>query len=208
MFDAEMTQQMFLHFNQSNINITLDIKNGLPLNDTFNKELTNFTWSITKAFNMTLHIQVLFLKPVSVSYGTSYDFLEVSITNKSLEILSFDNKTLSNESYSLKYMLPRQMEITEFQQTSVLMSNSISSITQATSTGSLVMGVVWTNLINELLKTYQPLQLMLHFPVMKVWFPATIMVHFKNFVPIVNFDLMGEIKAYTDLLEKMSQVPG
>ena len=49
---------------------------------------------------------------------------------------------------------------------------------------------------------------MLHFPVMKVWFPAKIMVHFKNFVPIVNFDLMGEIKTYTDILEEISQHSG
>ena len=48
---------------------------------------------------------------------------------------------------------------------------------------------------------------MLHFPTMKVWVPATIMVQFKNFVPVVNFDLMGEIKPYTNFLITISQVP-
>ena len=46
---------------------------------------------------------------------------------------------------------------------------------------------------------------MLHFPIFNVWFPANIMIQFKNFVPIVNFDLMSEIKPYTDFLEKISQ---
>ena len=45
----------------------------------------------------------------------------------------------------------------------------------------------------------------LHFPILNVWIPAPIMAQFNNFVPVVNFDLMGEFTPYTDFLEELSE---
>ena len=55
-YDSNITNTTFNDFNSSSINITVDVKNEIPLNDPFNQQLTNFTWNITKAVNQTLEI--------------------------------------------------------------------------------------------------------------------------------------------------------
>ena len=151
-----------------------------------------------------MEIQLLFSEPMYVSFADKFDRLILQIS-ENVTLISKDGHELSEISKMMNKTIPRQIEHTNFQKSAQTISSSVSSISQGTSTGSIVVGVLWANLINELLKTYQPLQLMLHFPIFNVWFPANIMIQFKNFVPIVNFDLMSEIKPYTDFLEKISQ---
>ena len=55
-YDSNITKTTFNDFNSSSINITVDVKNEKPINSTFNQQLTNFTWNITKAVNQTLEI--------------------------------------------------------------------------------------------------------------------------------------------------------
>ena len=83
-------------------------------------------------------------------------------------------------------------------------SDSVSLLSKGTTYGTLIFGIIMSTIINELLSTYLPLQLSLHFPILNVWIPPVIMTQFRNFVPIVNFDLMSELRFYTDFLDSIS----
>lgn len=81
----------------------------------------------------------------------------------------------------------------------------MSTLSQGTTVVSISASFALSHFLNELLKTYLPLQMSLHFPIFDVWIPASIMAQFKNFVPVVNFDLMNEFTPYTDFLEELSE---
>ena len=50
----------------------------------------------------------------------------------------------------------------------------------------------------------EPLQMMMHLPIFQVRFPANALSTFGDFVPIVNFDLLGETKIYNNFLKQIS----
>ena len=140
---------------------------------------------------------------MQVSYGKVFDVVFVEFENITLR--SVKGHYLSDQSKLLNSSIPRQMIDTEFSRYSKDVSETVSFVSKGTTVGSITVSFVLTSMINELLKTYQPLQLLLHLPILEVWFPANVMSQFKNFVPIVNFDLMNELKYYTDILEDLSK---
>ena len=80
-------------------------------------------------------------------------------------------------------------------------------VVQANTIITLLIGLFLAGIINELVKTYQTFQMMLHFPTFAIWFPANLMIQYKNFLPVVNFDIMENIKPFTNLLLEISQDP-
>ena len=84
------------------------------------------------------------------------------------------------------------------------MAENVSMFSQGSTLMSVIFGFFMSGIFNEMVKTYLPLQLSLHFPILDVFIPAVIMMLYKNFVPVVNFDLMNEFKIYIRFLEFLS----
>ena len=50
----------------------------------------------------------------------------------------------------------------------------------------------------------EPIQMIMHLPIFNVKFPAIAISIYSNFVPIVNFDFLGEVEFFKNFLKDIS----
>ena len=50
----------------------------------------------------------------------------------------------------------------------------------------------------------EPIQMIMQLPIFKVKYPSISLIVFSNFVPLVNFDLLGELEFFKEFLIYLS----
>ena len=70
---------------------------------------------------------------------------------------------------------------------------------------SMVIGVFFNAALGYLLQMIGIIQIALHLPLMNIQFPANALTFFKIIIPIINYDLLNDVKWYNNILVDISR---
>jgi len=150
---------------------------------------TEFTWNISSIDTYSITLKLKFAKPLLLSQFGTHDLLEAEIRQRSL-FRDTDGLTLAKNATYAEKAIPRQLGSEASARLTGFASQAVGVVAQIALASNLLLNWVLSFSLNHLWGMVNSLQIVIHFPLTSVYYPANASLFFSYFNVVATFDVL------------------